>query len=89
MLTDLRDTAFTEISLLDVAPEPTYMNLAKYLGARYQKVYEAGEADLIKKLARVYQVWHPDRYLTFFSLALNASLFVHLRPMCLLFTSFI
>jgi hypothetical protein len=53
ILTDLRDTALAELPLTDVAPEPTYPNLARYLGARYQKAYEAGQQRLIMTLRKL------------------------------------
>lgn len=62
VLDDLRDPALSEIPLNSVAPEPTRANLTKYLLARHEHAYRAGEKDLAKKLRELVRPRTRHRY---------------------------
>ncbi|HEU4630497.1 MAG TPA: Piwi domain-containing protein [Gemmatimonadaceae bacterium] len=50
LLTDLRDRTLPEVALTSVAPEATRANLMRYLLARYEKAFAAGERELTRLL---------------------------------------
>jgi len=50
ILSDLRDRQLAAAALGSVAPEPTRVNLGRYLAARYERAYAAGEKALTQQL---------------------------------------
>lgn len=50
ILSDLRDRRLAAAALASIAPEPTRANLARYLGARYERAFAAGEKALTTQL---------------------------------------
>lgn len=50
VLSDLRDPRLAAAALGSIAPEPTRANLARYLAARYERAFKAGEKALTEQL---------------------------------------
>ena len=68
VLTDLRDPALAEVPLASIAPEPTRINLGRYLHTRYEKAFDAGEKALTEQLRTLVRPQTRHRYARAFAL---------------------